>query len=1294
LAVANSVAIGGVGLCNAVRQQFVALGELLDDFSNGVSDPRPLRPPVLQSGLWGDLARGWGHPRPRVRPAELNNWELETMSKRDGRQAPQPLLALVVMVSLLIPLFFVGAEPSPAEATRVGGSVVLYEFGEGSGDVVRDVSGVGPALDLRAGGVFSWGEGGLTLSSATVASEGPAVKVVDAVRASGEFTVEAWVTPANVTQEGPARIVASEGSSTSRNFMLGQGMYSSFPDDVFSSRVRTSTKLAGNTVFTSAGSATTSLTHVVLTRSASGVEVIYVDGVERSSTVLGGSLANWDRAFPLVVGSLPDGSRPWAGTVCLVAVFDRALSSAEVGGNYSAGCDRDGAPGNRAPVVTSVGDQVSVVGEAVSVPVAASDPDGDELAFSAVGLPDGLGIDAVSGEITGTPTSVGVSVVTVTVDDGQATTDTTFTWTIAAASSPPVANDDEYSTDEDVPLVAGVLEGVLANDVSPGGEALEAVLVSDVSSGSVQLAADGSFTYTPTADFFGSDSFTYRASTGTQLSDVATARITVRPIPDPPVARDDGYRVAPDGVLAVEPSNGVLANDSDPDFDALSAVLVDDVSNGTLALSPDGSFVYEPSPGFSGTDTFTYRASDGVLLSSPATVTIAVEAATVTPEVVRGVGFQKQVAGTGLDETHAAAAADLDGDGDVDLIGTAYLSNAVFWYENDGSGNFTTRVIDDDLRGAYPVHVADVDLDGDVDVLAIGFLSDTVAWYENDGSGSFTKRVVTTTADGGHSVVAGDIDQDGDVDLLVGTELGDTVLWFENDGNEVFTEHLIDGFSNGSKDAKLADIDGDGDLDVVGGNCFGREVNWYENDGNEVFTERLIDGAARCAYFVTPADLDGDGDMDVVAALRDDNAVVWYENDGNESFTRRTIDGNAVGARTAVVADVDGDGDLDVIAASADDDTLGWYENRGGGRFSAQPIDLAAAGAYGVFPADVDGDGVLDVVAAVRDADTLEVFYGLVDRRASVVQGGRRVIDVALTGPSGASVQYELTRAPTAGQLQRGGVPLVVGDRFSGADVAAGAVAYVHAGLGTLPDMFEFAASDDGTTTSGRVTLVVVGPSDLRARLSFDEGSGLTSADSSGAGNDGTLLNGAAFDPQTPDGSPFALALDGTNDYVDLGAFDAAGSGLTLSSWFNADRYPGSSRDPRLISKATGSAENEHVFMLGTVRVGTEVRLRARVRVGGATTTLIATEGSLGIGTWYHAAVTHDGNVIRLFLDGEEVGSTFLLGAVDQDPSVPVSVGGQAVGPSSRFFDGRLDDAIVAQRAFTAAEVRALAGSP
>jgi VCBS repeat-containing protein len=184
----------------------------------------------------------------------------------------------------------------------------------------------------------------------------------------------------------------------------------------------------------------------------------------------------------------------------------------------------------------------------------------------------------------------------------------------------PVSTNDTFSIDQNMKLsIAG--PGVLANDTDVNGDALSALLVTKPLYGTLKLKADGSFIYTPNKKFTGDDSFTYKVSDGWSTSSVAT--VTIHGDNTAPGATNDAYSIDQNTKLIIV-GPGVLANDTDIDNDALSAVLVSKPTHGQLKLNADGSFVYTPSKTFSGLDSFSYKTSDGWAASSVATVTIQV----------------------------------------------------------------------------------------------------------------------------------------------------------------------------------------------------------------------------------------------------------------------------------------------------------------------------------------------------------------------------------------------------------------------------------------------------------------------------------------------------------------------------------------------------------------------------------------------------------------------------------------------------------------------------------------------
>lgn len=206
------------------------------------------------------------------------------------------------------------------------------------------------------------------------------------------------------------------------------------------------------------------------------------------------------------------------------------------------------------------------------------------------------------------------------------------------------------------------------------------------------------------------------------------------------------------------------------------------------------------------------------------------------------------------------------------------------------------------------------------------------------------------------------------------------------------------------------------------------------------------------------------------------------------------------------------------------------------------------------------------------------------------------------------------------------------------------------------------------------------------AHWRFDEGSGTVAGDSAGAGAPDGLLVGATWSPETTDGSAGSLDFDGTDDRVELGDFDLGSGPFSLLLWFRADDFE--QMDGRLLSKASGFQEQDHLWMLSTLAVSTEHRLRFRLRADGQTSTLVADAGDLSTGVWTHAAAVYDGQAMRLYLNGSPVGSLAKSGAVAADPAIDAAVGNHPGG--GRPFDGLIDDVRIYDRALSGEDLLAL----
>ena len=232
---------------------------------------------------------------------------------------------------------------------------------------------------------------------------------------------------------------------------------------------------------------------------------------------------------------------------------------------------------------------------------------------------DGTFIYTPSGNFNGTDTF------THHANDGALDSNiATVTITVNAVNDSPIAVNDNVTTDEDTPVYGNVL----TNDSDVDADFLTAVQDTGPSNAqSFTLNSDGTFSYTPDTNFHGVDSFTYHAYDGNANSSIVSVAITVNSVNDPPTAVDDGFSMTQGTTATVSAANGLLTDANDVDGDSLTAILVSGPSHAnSFNLNADGSFTYQPISGYTGTDSFTWKAYDGTDYSSTVTLTITVNA--------------------------------------------------------------------------------------------------------------------------------------------------------------------------------------------------------------------------------------------------------------------------------------------------------------------------------------------------------------------------------------------------------------------------------------------------------------------------------------------------------------------------------------------------------------------------------------------------------------------------------------------------------------------------------------------
>ncbi|MFH0960769.1 MAG: tandem-95 repeat protein [Pseudomonadota bacterium] len=472
-------------------------------------------------------------------------------------------------------------------------------------------------------------------------------------------------------------------------------------------------------------------------------------------------------------------------------------------------------------------------------------------------------------------------------------------------------------------------DGVLRNDSVAEGESLTALLVAGPGHGTLDLHADGSFTYTPASNFNGMDSFTYKAHDGAADSEITTVNLWVTSVNDTPVAQAGSFATAEDTAILI-PRGGY-----DVDGDILTSTWVTTPSHGTLSPGALG-VTYTPDPDWHGTDSFTYKVNDGQVDSNIGTVSITVSRVNDPPALDLGgvAGSLDQTFGTGgkalMDiiwhsESDPEFAVAIQSDGKIVVVGSFYNATdedfAVVRYNSDGTldpGFGSNGMVLTDVSGVgsldYASSVA-IDSDGKIVVAGTSYNGTdkdfAVVRYNYDGSldtsfgtggkaltdvsgvGSWDYAYSVATQSDGKVVVAGTSYDGSDQDFAV--------VRYNYDGS------LDESFGTGMK--ALTDVSGAGSLDyaysvaiqpdgkiVVAGTSYdGSDQDFavvrYNHDGSldasfgyggKALTD--VSGVGNLDYAYSVA-IDSDGKIVVGGTSHngsdDDFTVVRYNNDGH-----------------------------------------------------------------------------------------------------------------------------------------------------------------------------------------------------------------------------------------------------------------------------------------------------------------------------------------------------------------------------------------------------------------------------
>ncbi|KKT55599.1 MAG: VCBS repeat-containing protein [Microgenomates group bacterium GW2011_GWC1_44_23] len=279
---------------------------------------------------------------------------------------------------------------------------------------------------------------------------------------------------------------------------------------------------------------------------------------------------------------------------------------------------------NDAPALETVGNKTINELTTLTFTVNATDPDSTGLIYSLEGAPAGATINSTTGVFTFTPTEAqgpGAYTLTIKVTDGISTDSEEIMITVNEVNVTPVAQEGSASTNEDTSKIITLV----ASDSDLPVNTLTYAILSTPSHGTVSLVGDQA-TYTPTANYHGTDSFTFEVKDSSSSSPiifnllgVATVSVTVNPINDAPVASDVSASTSQDNSVAIDLTG------SDVDGDSLVYSIVSGVSHGTLGAISNKRLTYTPNTGYHGTDAFTFKINDGYVDGNTATVNISID---------------------------------------------------------------------------------------------------------------------------------------------------------------------------------------------------------------------------------------------------------------------------------------------------------------------------------------------------------------------------------------------------------------------------------------------------------------------------------------------------------------------------------------------------------------------------------------------------------------------------------------------------------------------------------------------
>ncbi|MFC1481987.1 FG-GAP-like repeat-containing protein [Candidatus Neomarinimicrobiota bacterium] len=628
---------------------------------------------------------------------------------------------------------------------------------------------------------------------------------------------------------------------------------------------------------------------------------------------------------------------------------------------------------------------------------------------------------------------------------------------------------------------------------------------------------------------------------------------------------------------------------------------------------------------------------------------------------------------------YSVAAADLDGDGAVDLVAHNGNSHDVSVLLNNGDGTFKPAVNYSVGTGPTFVIIADLDGDDTPDLAVSNGTSGNISVLLGNGNGTFATAVPYGAGSTPWSLDAADLDGDADVDLVAANSASANLSVLLNDGTGTFASAVNYQVGLDPRLVQAADLNGDGTLDLAVTNSGDGNVSVLLGSGTGTFAAAANHPAGSAPWSLEVIDLNVDGDLDLVTANSGSGNLSVLLGGGDGTFATPVNYGAGSRPYSVIASDLDGDGDSDLAAANFLTNNVSVLANNGDGTFATTMNYGVGTGTYCVTAVDLDGDGDNDLAVANATSNNVSVLLNTgepIDETPPAAPTNFTATasdqEVSLTWSANSEPDLSHYVVYQGSEMSFAPVPTDSVARVDAPDTSVVIIGLVNGST----YFYRIVAVDQAGNKSVyslevNATPLAIPTEGLVAYYPFNGNAN----DESGNGNDG--ISWATLAPDRFGNTNSAYSFNGTDEGI-YTTVRPTTDALSISMWL----------------KSSGSADYSAVVLChdGIKKTGLSLdspatQLRFFLKTLNTTTSIAATDQNYLDDTWHHVVCWYDGATAKLIVDNAEKGSAAITGTLDLGDSFRIA---NDAGAVDRDFSGLIDDIRIYTRALSASEIKAL----